>query len=656
MKINYRPEIDGLRAIAIISVILYHAQINIFGNQPFKGGFIGVDIFFVISGYLITSIILKELNSKNKLSLRYFYERRIRRILPALLFMIFIMLLALLLLVIFSSSTPWMFLFPNKLIDISKSVLYTLGFSSNFYFHYSGQQYGAENSFLKPFLHTWSLSVEEQYYLFFPIILIFLFKYFKAYLLQIFILLFIISFCYAQWASNTHPSLSFYSIFSRFWELLTGSSLAYLENKTNFKANKSKSIARIIFPGLGLLLILSSIIFFKLSFPHPSFYTLPSIIGTGLIIWFSNKDEIVTKILSSKFLVKIGLVSYSLYLWHYPLFTLDRILNFSDQNILKKIFVFMSIVFLSIFSYNFIEKKARNQNTKFKLILNSILITTFSIIFICISIIYTGGFKERFSGIFKNNNIFREEHIVKSRKYLDVQNFRLENKVKVLFIGNSHSIDLFNSFIQNQHLFNNYEFVRFGKNFATGFRFEKDLTNKEIDRLENSNIFKKSDVIIISNYFYEEESFDKLDKFIERFKQKKKIILTSNSNVYKDNLTYDKYYDLTLFDHYLFSNKNKKKFLDDNLSSKDIYNINNYYFNNRVEEIQMINVKLKSIANKHSIKFLSKQDFQCEIEKQVCFGVTDGGKKIHYDYGHYTLEGAKFFGEKIYSIGWFDID
>ena len=165
MKLIYRPEIDGLRAIAVIGVIIYHAQVEIFGIHILRGGFIGVDIFFVISGYLITSIILNELLTKNLFSFKYFYERRIRRILPVLL-------------VVMLSSLPfaWIYLFPSSLIDFSKSIFSSLGFGSNFYFHYSGQEYGNLDGLFKPFLHTWSLSVEEQYYILFPIILLFTIK------------------------------------------------------------------------------------------------------------------------------------------------------------------------------------------------------------------------------------------------------------------------------------------------------------------------------------------------------------------------------------------------------------------------------------------------------------------------------------------------
>ena len=158
MKLTYRPEIDGVRAIAVSAVILYHAQINILGHQPFKGGFIGVDIFFVISGYLITSIILKELDDTGSFSFKYFYERRARRILPALLLVMLV-----------STLFAYIYLLPISFVDFSESILYSLGFSSNFYFHYSSQIYDDPSSLLKPFLHTWSLSVEEQYYILFPI-------------------------------------------------------------------------------------------------------------------------------------------------------------------------------------------------------------------------------------------------------------------------------------------------------------------------------------------------------------------------------------------------------------------------------------------------------------------------------------------------------
>ena len=168
MKINYRPEIDGLRAIAVIAVILYHAQINFFENIFFSGGFIGVDIFFVISGYLITSLIIKELFQTNKFSFTYFYERRFRRLIPVLFFVM-----------LASLPLGWSLLLPTSFVEFAKSIISSIAFGSNFFFYFSEIQYAAEDSFLKPFLHTWSLSVEEQFYIIFPILFMLLFKYFR---------------------------------------------------------------------------------------------------------------------------------------------------------------------------------------------------------------------------------------------------------------------------------------------------------------------------------------------------------------------------------------------------------------------------------------------------------------------------------------------
>ena len=364
MKLTYRPEIDGLRAIAVVAVIIYHAQITILNYQPFKGGFIGVDIFFVISGYLITSIILKELLATGSFSFKYFYERRIRRILPALLFVMTLTL-----------PLGWMYLIPVSFIDFSKSILYSLGFSSNLYFHYSGQLYGAENALLIPFLHTWSLSVEEQYYILFPITLLFIFKYFKKYIIHILFVFFFSSLFLADWGSKNHASFAFYALPTRGWELILGSILAYFELKVRHR-NKNK-LFNLVMPSIGLILILFSIFFFYDQMFHPSFKTLIPVLGVCLIIWFSNKDEIVTRILSTKLFVGIGLISYSLYLWHYPIFAFARIIEFTQGNVIKKILLGLIILVLSIFSYYFIERPSRNKKISFNRIIKVLVSTIF---------------------------------------------------------------------------------------------------------------------------------------------------------------------------------------------------------------------------------------------------------------------------------------
>jgi peptidoglycan/LPS O-acetylase OafA/YrhL len=490
MKLTYRPEIDGLRAIAVSAVILYHAQITILGYQPFKGGFIGVDIFFVISGYLITSIILKELVTTGSFSFKHFYERRIRRILPALLFVMLV-----------SLPFAWMYLLPSSFVDFSKSILYSLGFSSNFYFHYSGQQYGAESGLLKPFLHTWSLSVEEQYYILFPIVLLITFKYFRKYLIQILILGFILSLGLAEWGNRNHPSFNFYVLPTRGWELLAGSILAYFEIS---KGHRSKNQAlNLILPFTGLILIGHSIWFFNDEMFHPSFYTLSLIVGVCLIIWFSDKDEIITKILSTKLFVGIGLISYSLYLWHYPIFAFGRIIGlFLKFEYFFYLLILLTIL-ISLFSYFFIEKKFRDKKFQFKKIFKIISALYLLIIIFSFIVILSNGFKNRFPQIL--NNIDAERHIFYSlrnengRYCLDYFYCSSNNKSdkKVFLLGDSHmaaiSYDLNKKLIEK-----NYKFIPLTIRrcyFFMKFNQIDNRTNKKIQRCSSTEIKKRYNLI-----------------------------------------------------------------------------------------------------------------------------------------------------------------
>ena len=482
MKLTYRPEIDGLRAIAVGAVILYHAQITILGHQPFKGGFIGVDIFFVISGYLITSIILKELVTTGSFSFKHFYERRIRRILPAFLFVMLV-----------SFPFAWMYLLPGSFIDFSKSILYSLGFSSNFYFHYSGQIYGAESGLLKPFLHAWSLSVEEQFYILFPIVLLITFKYFRKYLIHILILGFVISLGFADWGSRNHPSASFYFLHTRMWELIAGSILAYYEITIGHRSENK--ILNSILPGIGLFLIILTIIFFKLHFPNPSLYSLPAIVGTCLILWFSNKNEIITKILSTKLFVGIGLISYSLYLWHYPVFAFARTVFIFDETISKKLIVGVTIIILSIFSYYFIEKPYRYKSYQFKKIF--ILITTLFFILISFNlyVINDDGIKTRLP------KIFQTELWAHNLNF-----YQKDNTQKVVLIGDSHAVALgfnLNEEIKKKDLSLINLYTRM---YLTDFNYVKRKTKKIDENFIESNIkidnFLKenSNLIVVFHY------------------------------------------------------------------------------------------------------------------------------------------------------------
>jgi|GEM_PF-1471940 len=215
-SMKYRPEIDGLRAIAVLSVIIYHAEFTFLGIDWATGGYIGVDIFFVISGYLITKLILLELEASNSFSFLNFYERRARRILPMLLTIIVI-----------SIPFAWDWMLPSQFVEFCKSVVSSILFSSNFFFYFAQTEYGADSSLMKPFLHTWSLGIEEQFYIVFPIFLILFRRFFKRQMLVFLLALFLLSLGFAEIGSSRNVEHNFYLPLSRFWELLAGAILAY---------------------------------------------------------------------------------------------------------------------------------------------------------------------------------------------------------------------------------------------------------------------------------------------------------------------------------------------------------------------------------------------------------------------------------------------
>ncbi|MDA7573223.1 acyltransferase [Candidatus Pelagibacter sp.] len=622
MKLAYRPEIDGLRAIAVGAVIAYHSEISILGLQPFKGGFIGVDIFFVISGYLITSIILKELITTGSFSFKHFYERRIRRILPALLLVMLV-----------SLPFAWIYLLPTSFMDFSKSILYSLGFSSNFYFHFSGQQYGAIDGLYKPFLHTWSLSVEEQFYILFPIILLLTFKYFKKYLIHILITGFIISLGLTDWGSKNHPSITFYFLHTRAWELLAGSILAYFEITLGSRSRNQK--LNLILPSVGLILIGHSILFSNNKMFYPLFNTLSPIIGVCLIIWFSHKDEIITKLFSTKLFVGIGLISYSLYLWHYPLFAFVKINGFASGDVINKLILIPILLILSIISFFLIEKIFREKKFNFKKLLIPIVSSYLILIIFNLIIIQKKGFFHRFENLKKINknynpdNFFlREKVAIKNSAHTNKISFK-ENKFKLLIIGDSHAGDLFNTLSLNNNLFNEIDIVFVGKKLV-------DIL------LKDTKLLKESDAILFS-YRWDNEKLENFKKFMNKFKNfKKTIIVASRTNEYN---TPNKLY--TLLDHKVLFDKQKL----------DYYGLKKLYFENRIIHSETkINTELNELSKKEKFLYLNKEDYMCDILKKECDYLDKNGYKIFYDYGHYTLEGAKFFGRKIHEINWLKLN
>lgn len=304
---HYRREVDGLRSVAVLPVILFHA-----GFDVFSGGYVGVDVFFVISGYLITSILISDLE-RGDFSIARFYERRARRILPAL----FVVMLACL-------PFAWMWMLPSDLKDFAQSLIAVVFFASNILFQRESGYFAADAE-LKPLLHTWSLAVEEQYYLIFPVFLLLTWRFGRNRVFWAVAASAALSFVLCEWWWRDSPSAIFYLAPARAWELLAGSLVAfYLQGRAQPSSN-ALSLA-------GLALILYAIFAFDETTPFPGVYAVAPVLGSALIILFAGERTLVARLLSVKPLVGIGLISYSAYLWHQPLFAFARIRSVSEPS------------------------------------------------------------------------------------------------------------------------------------------------------------------------------------------------------------------------------------------------------------------------------------------------------------------------------------
>ena len=370
-NIKYRPDIDGLRGIAVLMVVLYHFEKIFFNSSIFQGGYIGVDIFFVISGYLISSIIFKKKKKKKNFSFINFYIRRVKRILPVLLVVI--------LFCIIISSTLFI---PEKFDYTLKAAASSWFFFSNIFFWKSGQIYNFEDSVNIPLLHTWSLSVEEQFYIFFPLFIFLIFKFLKDKILIIISISLILSLVLSIVTSMYFPNASFYLLPSRMWELLSGSIIAYYEIYKNKKFYLNRANKFLVL--LGVILTLLFVVFAHDKIYHPSLITVIPIASTVLLICFCReKNLFIGKVLSSKYLVYMGLISYSLYLWHYPLFVFLKNLNLQLIHLayIKYLTLILSIIF-SILTYIFIEKPLRKKSYNFNYLLIAIIFFSTVIIFL----------------------------------------------------------------------------------------------------------------------------------------------------------------------------------------------------------------------------------------------------------------------------------
>jgi len=622
----YRKEIDGLRALAVMPVVFFHA-----GFESFSGGYVGVDIFLVISGYLITSIILKE-QKEDSFTLLNFYERRIRRILPALFTVIF-----------FSSIISYFLMTPSQLIDFAESVIASSLFISNLHF-FQEAGYFSIASELKPLLHTWSLAIEEQFYFFYPLILLTLGYCRRKAIVYFLGLIFLISIVFCHFAAVFWPSANYYLIPTRAWELLLGCFAAfYLVKQVDLFPNYK--VLKEILSILGGIFILASIVIFNGKTLFPSFLTLLPTSGALLIILFGSSDTLIGRFLGNRIFVSLGLISYSIYLWHQPLFAFTRIfLGDELDNGLYILLIFLSI-FLAYLSWSFIENYFRNkERIKSKSIFISMTISISVFILFSLLAINSNGFKYRYEYINDQLVTTTEEFADYVSRSFDERQLtpfdKSLSKRKLLIIGDSYARDLAN-IVSESKLRSLYQISTHLIHADCGALLLKNYEkiNQYIDKrcsLESSNLlpdgrFEDSKVInlledsdeiwIAHSYNHRDWLVDLLPESLENLKE----------------ITEAK---ITFFGHKDFGQIKFREILalSPERRKQTTFRLNKRYIdqNNKISEILDNN------------NYIDLTDFYCN-QTSICKLFDENGYLISYDGSHLTKEGATYFGNSLYT-------
>lgn len=491
---KYRAEIDGLRALAVVPVILFHA-----GFELFSGGFVGVDVFFVISGYLITTILIEDIENK-RFSIVNFYERRARRILPALFFVMLVCI-----------PFAWMWMLPSQMKDFSQSLVAVSMFASNILFWRESGYFDAVAE-EKPLLHTWSLAVEEQYYVLFPIFLILAWRFGKNRVFWMIVVMAAISLLLSEWGWRNIATANFYLAPTRAWELFAGSIAAFIVQKQGVRKNNPLALA-------GLVAIIFSIFFYDETTPFPSVYALVPVLGVVLLVLYADKDTFAAKLLSTKGFVGIGLISYSAYLWHQPLFAFERIRSLEHTSLSLMSLLSLISLLLGYFSWRYIEKPFRKKQflTRAFVFKSAAVSLSLFILFGALGVI-DKGYKSRLSAADQDfsQRLFNGQ----TQFEIDVTNkksFANDGRAKILFIGDSYTKDFLEGLLAvfgeeiNQFDIVKRDIARRCKNVLSDTQDLNDYLNpldnfcfgsvERVDGFRLSQLVKEADLVVVRSYW-----------------------------------------------------------------------------------------------------------------------------------------------------------
>jgi len=609
--ISYRPDIDGLRAVSVLAVIFYHL-----GFSFVAGGYLGVDVFFVISGYVITLSVMNMLEN-DQFSILEFYNRRVKRIFPALAFMLLLTWIG-----------AYFILLPDAFVDYSKSLASASAFASNIYFWQSINYFNAASD-MKPLLHTWSLSVEEQYYIFMPVFLLIMYRFFNSRFLPVLAILITLSFILSCLSLTKAPTANFYLLPTRAWELLLGAFVAFIPQKQFFKPFVLKLLGII-----GAMLIVVSILFYNHNLAFPAYGALAPCVGAALIIWVGSQHNLgvkggVSRILGTKPLVFVGLISFSLYLIHWPLIVFFKYYRLDVLTALDVTIILISTLVLSLFSWQFIEKPFRYSKkiTRTGVISGGVFCFVFAGA-IGVYGIYSKGFEQRFPDYAVETKFTEKSSRIGNCFFLNAKNYTKwdadeckisgqsgHTKSKVLLWGDSFANHYVPGFIEHKDalMFDLYQYTSAGCPPMLSFSSMAlpqcdDFNRNAIDIIKNFDI----NFVIISA------------KWTDYKSRGLSGILSTTKLLDELNISY------------LVIGQSPQYVIDVNALS---------YFKHREEAEGRWPIAFDRIINDELGSYVSKKIFidplnQLCIEEKCLY--KNNNRLMHSDYGHFSQYGSAF--------------
>ncbi len=611
---SYRPEIDGLRAISVLAILLFHG-----GFEWASGGFVGVDVFFVISGYLITRNIRHEL-AAGRFSFAQFYIRRIKRLMPALFFTLLVVLVAGLLLFA-----------PADLERLGRSLQYAIVSLSNFFF-WSEAGYFNDASELKPLLHTWSLAVEEQYYLLWPALLVGVSLIKKRGVLVVFLLLLMgLSLLLNYWYLKSNPSAAFFMLPFRAFEFALGALCVSLY-PLKFPQRWLSELLTVI--GLGM--IIAAMLVFDQRTPFPGLAALLPCVGAALII-VAKQSRLGHYGLSNGLMLKLGLASYSIYLIHWPLLVFYKYWKFTPISLSETIGLLLASIVIGLLMWRWVEQPFRTyqqgMNKKNFFIKFFVLVAVFS------GLAYmthkNQGWPQRFPAEYFMSKTEVKENRDRYWSYFAEENKainHLPNRKHVVVMGNSHAVDLVYALRENDAQLNITFFNSWHQcyHFGTPLAPEvKETCDKRLSRHLKNKAWRNADAVYLHDHW------PKLDlKDLKKRLQEIRAITAAPIYVFGPKMSYFKRVPDIILSHMRMASMNEyaKEF-----SHKP-------YLSN----LNSMVAKMIKKLDVEDLNYIDLLAVQCGAEIDACEIVSPiDGNFLYFDFSHFTLQGAREFGAKL---------